>query len=368
MTNIYGGGTSGLSNLTGTPSIKSAPQPAASNPAVAPAAAWHAPQSSNGAFWVGGDGNVYVKGSQGTNSAGKADGNTTNYWQSRGYGLINDPSATAAAPGNPTGAGGGGGGSQYTDKSNDITLQNAALGSNDANTQAGIDSINKSLATLLGNYDTEAATNKTSHVNSSNDNQNQLQTGKQTALTNAAAGRQGLIGTLSGIGALSGDSLTKANNAVQAGANEDLTGASNTFATNQSGIDNAYNVFTDADKRRRDDANVQASNSVLNARNDGLSAKQKIFAALAGDYASQGDAGRAKSYTDQAASLYPQIASTNIANSTITPQAAAYTPATLASYLNKSRTVVNTSAPTSNNPTSISSIPGLSATTKKQLA
>lgn len=45
----------------------------------------------NGAYWVGNDGNVYVKGAQGTNAAGKADANTNTYWQSRGYQQIANP-------------------------------------------------------------------------------------------------------------------------------------------------------------------------------------------------------------------------------------------------------------------------------------
>lgn len=46
---------------------------------------------ASGAFWKGQDGNVYVKGAQGTNSAGKYDPNTSNYWTGQGYKQITDP-------------------------------------------------------------------------------------------------------------------------------------------------------------------------------------------------------------------------------------------------------------------------------------
>lgn len=46
---------------------------------------------NNGVYWVGSNGLVYVKGSQGTNAAGRADANTNNYWGSRGFSRINDP-------------------------------------------------------------------------------------------------------------------------------------------------------------------------------------------------------------------------------------------------------------------------------------
>lgn len=47
--------------------------------------------NQGGVFWIGADGQVYVKGAQGTNAAGRADGNTASYWGSRGFTQINDP-------------------------------------------------------------------------------------------------------------------------------------------------------------------------------------------------------------------------------------------------------------------------------------
>lgn len=69
------------------------------------------PAGSQGVYWRGADGNVYVKGSQGTNSAGRFDSNSNNYWQQRGYSYINDPNSPSA--GSTTVANGvsGGGGS-----------------------------------------------------------------------------------------------------------------------------------------------------------------------------------------------------------------------------------------------------------------
>lgn len=46
---------------------------------------------TNGVFWKGADGKVYVSGNQGTNAAGNWDSNTTNYWANQGYGMIDDP-------------------------------------------------------------------------------------------------------------------------------------------------------------------------------------------------------------------------------------------------------------------------------------
>lgn len=73
--------------------------------------------ANNGSFWQGQDGNVYVAGNQGTNSAGAWDPNSQSYWQNQGYNLINNPNptpqvngATNGSGGNVLSGGGGGGG------------------------------------------------------------------------------------------------------------------------------------------------------------------------------------------------------------------------------------------------------------------
>lgn len=335
--------------------------------ATAQPAPWHAPLASKGAYWIGQDGNVYVKGSAGTNAAGKADANTNQYWQSRGYGLITDPLVKQDPPGDPNNTAGGGGGAAggpvYEDRSNDLLVQNAGLAATDTQTQSAIDKIMASLAAINGGYDTEAAANKKNYTDQSNSNQNQFQTSKQTALVNAAAGRQALFGTLGSIGALSADGTRLANNAVQHGANEDLSGASQTYAGNQSGLDTSLSTFTAADKARRERATSAANDDVQVAKNSGASTKQNFLTAISNDYAAQGDKANAAKYSAMAAALYPEIAATNIPTKSLAPETAAYTPSTLANYLSKGNTIVNTSAPTQ---TGGFSVPGLTASTKKQ--
>lgn len=67
----------------------------------------NAPQSSGGVFWLGEDGNVWVKGAGGTHSAGRWDGNTTNYWQSRGFSFIPNPNPSRRGGGGYVSGGGG---------------------------------------------------------------------------------------------------------------------------------------------------------------------------------------------------------------------------------------------------------------------
>ena len=59
--------------------------------------------ANSGVFWRGADGQVWVKGHQGTNAAGAWDNNTTNYWSSRGFREIADPVANKPSGGTTIG-------------------------------------------------------------------------------------------------------------------------------------------------------------------------------------------------------------------------------------------------------------------------
>lgn len=65
---------------------------------------WQAPLKRAGAYWVGQDGNVWVKGDQGVNSAGRYDANSDAYWGSRGYAQIADPALAQQSSSTSTGA------------------------------------------------------------------------------------------------------------------------------------------------------------------------------------------------------------------------------------------------------------------------
>jgi len=110
----------------------------------------------NGVFWQGTDGNVYVKGAQGTNSAGKFDANTRNYWANQGYGQISDP-VYSTQPYQPTPEEEAllKGTRNDTDAGDGWGIGGAPSGSgtkNGSTSQTQIDQINS----LLGNIDAQA--------------------------------------------------------------------------------------------------------------------------------------------------------------------------------------------------------------------
>lgn len=323
----------------------------------------------NGQFWIGADGNVYVAGSQGVNSAGRADANTNQYWSDRGYGLVADPNPpprSSPAPSNPNGGGRGGPApAPKPDRSNSIALQNAGLGAVDQQTNAGISSINAAVGRLQGQYNEEATANEGIYTDNSNNNQNNLQKNKQTAMVNAAQGRQGLFGSLASIGALGGSGIDLANRAVAKGANDDLSGAADSYAGNQTNLDTAIGTFRREDKNRKENANTNAENARQNVRGDAAKSRMGFYSQLSNDYSAMGNEGEAKRYTGMASSLYPEVARTNVPNANIAYSGAAFTPGALSEYIAGADSTAVSATPTQSGQT----IPGLTASPikKKQL-
>lgn len=257
------------------------------------------------------------------------------------------------------------GGAAKADKSNSIALQLAGLGAVDSQVNTGLGSIDKALGGLMGRYDTEAGSNEKNYTDQSTTNQGNLQKNKQTALVNASQGRQGLFGTLSSLGALSGSGIDLANRAVQKGANDDLSGAADNFSENQQGLDTSIGQFRQEDKARREDANTSAENARTNVRNDAAKTRLQFLTQLANDYSAQGDEASAKRYAGQAAGLYPELAKTSVPDANIAYSGAAFTPSTLSSYIAGADSTQVQATPTEGG----LSIPGLiaSPSKKKQL-
>ena len=327
-------------------------------------------------YWTGTNGHVYIKGAGGNGAAVQDLGPVA---QAQPWNLILNGAVEIADPnpggGQPQGGGGntapsnpnGVASTPKVDKSNDIALQNAGLGAVDTQYNTGIAGIDKALAQLIGQYDTEAKSNETNYSGQSDTNQNNLQKNKQTALVNAAQGRQGLFGTLASLGALNGSGIDLANRAVQKGANDDLSGASDNYATNQSGLDTAIGQFRQEDKMRRENASTSAENAKTNAANEAAKSRMSFYSNLANDYAAMGDTANASKFTGLASSLYPELAKTSVPNANIAYSGAAFTPGTLADYMAGANSTVVSATPTQPG----QNIPGLVATPtqrKKQLA
>lgn len=344
-------------NYVGPLSLQPGAAKTAPKPAPAPAAAKGTP-----IYWVGSNGHVYIKGTGGNSAAVNDLGLAGNVKQSQlnGANQIDDPNAPKA-PATVTG-GGGGAASTFEDKSNDITQQNAGLNAVGTQISSGQAAVDAALAALNGTYDTEKAAEGKSYGSNTDQNKVNLSKNQQTALVNAAQGRQGLNGTLASLGALNGSGIELATRAVQKGANDDLAGASDSYATNAQALDTADAAFQAADKERRDQAAADAKTAKTKVQNTGLQSQLGYYQNLSNDYAAEGDKGSAGKYADLAAALFPQIASTSVPDATPTYSAAAYTAPALSSYLSGANTQVNVTPASA----ATGGIPGLNASTVKK--
>lgn len=319
---------------------------------------------SGSIYWIGQDGNVYLKGAGGNNAPVRNLGNPQ---QARIWDLglngaiqIDDPNPGGGGGGGGSitpapAAGGGGGGVTRPDRSNSIRMQEAGLAALGEQERQGLSAVDKALENILASYLREAQRNEAQYGTQSTTNKQNLQTNKQVAYTSAAQGRRGLFGTLSSIGALSGSGIELANRAVQQGANADLAGAQGTFNENQTSLDTNIQMFRDADEERKIKARDAAEEARTGVRNSVAQQRQKFLAQLADDYEQMGDTRRSAEYARQAAELYPTLAQTSIPSTNLAPIAAPFTPTTLANYIAGGGTTVSTT------PAGPGGLPGLVA-------
>lgn len=339
--------------------------------AAAPAAAAPAGQSI---YWVGADGNVYVKGPGGNNAAVTNYGKVTGVQKANGVDAakasvlatrVSDPNAPKPTVALTTpAAAAGASGPTPEDRSNDINQQNAGLNAVGTQVASGQAAVDTALTNLMGTYGTEADAANTSYTNNTNQNKVNLTKNQQTAFVNAAQGRQGLNGVLSSLGALNGSGIDLATRAVQKGANEDLSGASDNYATNANALDTASGAFQAANKERKDRAIRDAESAKLGVRNQGAKDTLGYYQNLSNDYAAQLDKAGAAKYSNLAASLFPTIAGMSTPSAGPTYSAASYSAPSLASYLSGNNN--NTSVQATPATAATGGIPGLSAVTKKR--
>lgn len=213
-----------------------------------------APQSGNGVFWLGEDGNVWVKGGQGTHSAGRWDGNTADYWMSRGFSHIANPNRSAGVATAGGGRGGygyfGGGGGGYSAPAKKLDQ----------------DQIN-SLNGLLGVYDAKRNTQREkarlthdAHVNEKQEERTKekkkydgkkLSTiqdfgmAKNDTDINTRNTLEGLISSLSTMGVGGSRALARR---ILSSANRSNRQANATYAKNSQALDTAWNEFDAANR------------------------------------------------------------------------------------------------------------------------
>lgn len=219
------------------------------------------PTSLQGDYWVGQDGNLYVKaaGVQGANGApvdnlGKNSASLDTSLAGLGAKQISDP----AVPPAPTGGGGGGGGGATSSAGGHLS-------------QAVIDAVMQSIANNIAqaqnDYDAALKTNKANQANgdaqydtaTTNNSEGRAQSVQQAEQA-GAQGLQGLDAVLASLGALNGTGSILAGRAVANTTNNDIGSANQTFQTNKQAIDQERGAY--------DTGYNQNNNNLLTALNN----------------------------------------------------------------------------------------------------
>ena len=197
--------------------------------------------------------------------------------------------------------------------------------------------INSTYGTRSNELNTAKTNNEGNYKNSSTENQQSLRTNRNAILDQQSAGLRGLLRQLGAFGAVGSD-MQGAGGAVADVASQQNSGAGQTFATNQRGLDTNWNNYLGEwanSKKRLDDWKGE---QIRSAEQQSLSQRQSLLTQKA-DLSGQGSAamggkyaGGAESGLNQARALSGQIDNLGRINPTYDGTAPQYTAPELSSY------------------------------------
>ena len=275
-------------------------------------------------YWVGADGNLYVKGAASVNggattnvgSAPKTMGIDNN--ANNGYGItsnqinlpglniaaqqIADP-ATATTPTAPAVAG------------KNTAMDDAAI----ANTQGSINQIAPLLASALasegtsygnatGALDASQKQQQGQYDSSTTTNQQNYDSNFMDSVRSGIKGLGSLMNILRGSGASGGTAEDQVRDVVGGQTADDIRTGADTQKGNQTTLDNALSSFLTDLKSKKAAADDTHANNVHAINAQSATNLQDLYSKMAGYYGDKGDTGAANTAMAQAGALTPQIA------------------------------------------------------------
>ena len=269
------------------------------------------PQAKRGTYWRGSDGNVWVAGSRGVNSAGAWNGSTEAYWNNQGYTLQADPNPGRAAASQVPSVNGGGGGVSAPVYPDTTAARNAtqvsldSLGTIRDNAIAGAEGEYNS---VMGAYNTEDAENLKKYQGDVEKTEITRDENTQKSLLAAAKGTRGLYATLASLGALGGTGRTLANRAISTEANADLGAGEDSFETNIKTLGDVRGELEKKEKQRKLDAEKIKKDARQNAEYDYFKGHQDLSKEMAKHWADTGNNAEANNWTAKSSTYTPEMA------------------------------------------------------------
>lgn len=302
-----------------------------------------------GVYWVGSNGNTYVKadgmnGVQDWGSGGIARAKTM------GYSVIADPATGRLAPEvnagglatgwvDPSGGyvDGGVAGSAAPQFKDTTAARNATQANIDAvdvglnNSLAGI---NSEFERIMRQYAEEKELNTKAYDEQTQQNEQRRSAGTQAGLLAAAQGARGLRGVLASLKALGGTGELLANRAVAQTANADLGENDRTFDANATQLTNAYARTRQDEENRDNEARSARANQEKAARREAAQQRQSLYEKMAGLWTDAGNNAEAANFLGRSGSQ-ARVMADNIPTQAgaYTTRASVFDPGKLASYL-----------------------------------
>lgn len=273
----------------------------------------------NGTYWFGQDGNVWVQGPQGVNSAGPADANSQTYWNNQGYSLIPDPATSGVVinTGNP----------EY-DPNTTTTGNGTNTGTAPAkvfnqaganNTQLAIDQIpglldaalaaeRQRYSNTVNDFNAQEAGQRKTYGDSTTTNQKNYDSTFMDSIRAGIHGLGGVLSILRGTGAAGGTAEDLARDTVGGVTANDIRTGADTRNENQTTLDTSLGSFLSDLKRKRDVNQDTVLNNERAIRRDSDTQLQDLFGKMAGFYGDVGNTSGATDWTNRAGALTPEIA------------------------------------------------------------
>jgi hypothetical protein len=271
-------------------------------------------------YWIGQDGNIWLKDATGTRNVGPAGANITRPDATGFYDPWADNTQTATRF-NAT---------QIADPATHVLsasttaptggtatkpLDTAAIG----NTQKTIDQIPALLQAALASedqtfnntnagFDAQEAAQRGTYGASSDTNQNNYDSNFMDSIRAGIKGLHGLFALLAGSGAAGGTAEDLARDTVGGVTSNDIRGGADTRDANQTALDSSLTSFlTDLKGKRQTNADTHVNNARAINR-DSSTNLQDLYSKMAGFYSDAGDTADATSWMNRAGNLTPDIA------------------------------------------------------------
>lgn len=264
-------------------------------------------------YWIGANGNTYLKGANGVQDLGRSNHGFTDggfesdtLQQSVGATRIPDPNKpTSQAPPNPNGASSG---PQYP-ALNQGAVHNTQLAIDQlpALLQAALAAEDQTYSNTVGGFNAQQQQQQGQHDTGTTTNMQNYDANFMDSIRAGIKGLGGLMALLRGTGASGGTADQQVRDTVGGVTSNDIRAGADTQKENQTQLDTSLSSFlTDLGLKRKQNEDIHVNNARSISR-DSNSQMQDLYGKMAGFYGDAGMTGQRDDFMGRAGALTPQI-------------------------------------------------------------